>query len=191
MAVRLMIGRSCCKSESYILRHNGCPRKRPPIYVTSVIRLCAHGTGWECAGRADCAWLPVMLPFTTVSRRRSLAGRLHGSAGLLLFLVAVVIVPLWPALSFCSMPCCHHSSSSMASATSQDPCCAISRGDTAAEAVAASPADTPQRSLATAEPAAALTVAFAPDKPAAAALATHVPRPPDSPIHILNSVFLI
>jgi hypothetical protein len=133
-----------------------------------------------------------MLRFTTASRRKSLVGRLPGSAGLLLFLVAVVIVPLWSALGLCSMPCCNHASSTVASATSQDPCCAISRSDTAAaDAVAVSPAATPQRSLATAEPAAALTVAFAPDSPVAAALVTHVPHPSDSPIHILNSVFLI
>lgn len=131
-----------------------------------------------------------MMPFTTVPRRTSLAGRLPGSAGLLLFLVAVVIVPLWSALSLCTMPCCH-SASSVASATSQDPCCTLNAGDAGTEVVAIAAASTPQRSLATAEPAAALTVVFAPDSPAAAALATHVPHPPDSPIHILNSVFLI
>jgi len=126
---------------------------------------------------------------TTMPRRRSLAGRLSGSAGLLLFLTAVVIVPLWSALSLCSMPCCHHASPPAASAASQDPCCAISRGETS-DTVAVSPAAAPQRALDAAETAPAFVVASAPNPPAAV-LVTHASHPLDRSLHILNSVFLI
>jgi hypothetical protein len=108
-----------------------------------------------------------------------------------MFLVAGVIVPLWSALSLCSMPCCHHESSAVASATSQDPCCAINAGDAGNDAVAISAAATPQRTVATAETAATLTVSFIPSLPVAAELATHVHHPLDRPLHILNAVFLI
>jgi hypothetical protein len=135
--------------------------------------------------------LPVMLRFTTVARRTSLTGRLFGGAGLVLLLVGVVIVPLWSALSLCSMPCCHHASSNLASATSQDPCCTINPGDAGNDAVAVSAAAIPQRTFDAAEPAAAFTVASALNPPVTADLATHVPHPLDRPLHILNSVFLI
>lgn len=135
--------------------------------------------------------LSVMMRLTTLPGRRSLAGRFFGGAGLLLLLVGVVFVPLCSALSLCTMPCCHHASSLVASATSQDTCCTISRSDTGNDAVAISPAATQQSTLDTAGTGAALTFAPAPNPPVATELATHALRPHDRPLHILNSVFLI
>ncbi len=135
--------------------------------------------------------LPVTMRFMTVPRRRSLAGRFFGGAGLFLLLVGVVFVPLCSALSLCTMPCCHHASSPVASVTSQAPCCTISRSDTGNGAVAISPAATQQSTLDTLGTVAALTFAPAPNPPVATELARHVFRPLDRPLYILNSVFLI
>lgn len=135
--------------------------------------------------------LPVTMRFTTLPRRRSLAGRFFGDAGLLLLLVGVVFVPLCSALSLCTMTCCHPASSPVVSAASQYPCCTISRSDTGNDAVVISPAATQQSRLDTAGTAAALTFALAPNPPVATELATHAFRPLDRPLHILNSVFLI
>lgn len=133
----------------------------------------------------------MTMRFTTGPRRRSRAGRLFGGTGLLLLLVGVVFVPLYSALSLCTMPCCHQASPPEASATRQGPCCTINRSDAGNDAIAVSPAATPQRTLDTAGTAAALTFAPAPNPPVATELATRAFRPRDCPLHILNSVFLI
>ena len=132
--------------------------------------------------------VPVTMPFTTTPRSKNLASRWLGGLGLLLLLVGVVFVPLYSALSLCTMPCCHHASSPLSSAASQLPCCTISGSDTANDTVAISPASTEESTLATA---AALAFAAAPNAPVATQFATHVFRPLDRPLHVLNCVFLI
>ena len=133
----------------------------------------------------------MTMPFTTMPRSRNLASRCFGGVGLLLLLVGVVFVPLYSALSLCTMPCCHHARSPLSSAASQLPCCTISGSDTANDAIAISPASTQESTLATVETAAALTFAAAPNAPVATEFATHVFRPLDRPLNVLNCVFLI
>ena len=135
--------------------------------------------------------VPVMMPFTTTPRSRDLASRCFGGAGLLLLLIGVVFAPLYSVLSLCTMPCCHHASSHLASVASQLPCCAISGNDTANDAVAISPASTEESILATVEIAAALTFASVPNASAVTEFAPHVFRPVDRPLYVLNCVFLI
>ena len=136
--------------------------------------------------------LPVTMPLPIMTSNRSLAARLFAGAGLLLLLVGVVFVPLCSALSLCVMPCCHPASPAPSSAGApQDPCCTISRGDTANDAVRISPAVPQESTLDAAASAAVVLFTPAPNPPVGTEFATQVFRPLERPLHVLNCVFLI
>ena len=135
--------------------------------------------------------LPVTMRLPIMPPNKSLAARLFAGAGLLLLLVGVVFVPLCSALTLCAMPCCHPASPPQASVTTHDPCCTISRGDTANDAVRISPSVTQESTLDAAASAAVLPFAPESDPPVATEFAAHVIRPLERPLHVLNCVFLI
>ena len=132
------------------------------------------------------------MPLPVMTSNRSLAARLFAGAGLLLLLVGVVFVPLCSALTLCAMPCCHHAPPAPSSAAApQDPCCTISRGDTANDAVRISPAVPQESAVDAAASAAVVLFTPAPNPPVGTEFATQAFRPLERPLHVLNCVFLI
>ena len=150
--------------------------------------LCSHAlTGL----REERRLLLVTMRLMTMPSNRSLAARVFAGAGLLLLLVGVVFVPLCSALSLCAMPCCHPASPPQASVTSQGPCCTMSRGDAASDAVRISPAVAQESTLVAAASAAVVLFTPATNPPVGTEVAADAFRPLERPLHVLNCVFLI
>lgn len=98
------------------------------------------------------------------------------STAMLLLLAAAILAPVCAAYSLCAMPCCHR-------ANTPPPCCTIGADHQDIATLA------PPTTHAVALPAVVVAEAARPFQ-AAMPVTTH-PTPPDRPLHLIHSVFLI
>lgn len=124
-------------------------------------------------------------------------GRFPGGVALAAFLGAFFVLPLWAALTLCTMPCCHHSgdtSSPVVTAAMtgcQTQCSIAAANEATPTAAVVVPAPAHENGIAPA--AATVVVVDVTVVPSVLASSAALPMTHgvDAPIHVLNSTFRI
>ncbi len=116
--------------------------------------------------------------------------RIISASALFAFVGAFFVVPLWPLLTLCRMPCCHQATPSAAMTAPMGchtDCTVVAANDALAASTMVAPA---QHDVATA-PAVALVDVLRPALAAPDATGAPPPSLAAAPLHLLNSVFRI
>lgn len=153
---------------------------------------CRHIRTGMSAGRSLSPGVmrPMTQQTTTPANRRLLAG-----LGALVVFGVLFLLPLWVALTLCTMPCCHHENGSAGAVVSADmAACATECGMRSDDATPAKVVTlAAQNEVHRSSPIAiADHLPAPPPAPAAFQRETHAPpRGADASLHVLNSVFRI
>jgi hypothetical protein len=128
---------------------------------------------------------------TTPANRRLFAG-----LGALVVFGVLFFLPLWVALTLCTMPCCQHENGATGAVVSADmAACATECGIRSADATPASVVTLAAPNGMLRSSLVAIAVAHLPAAPAAPVACDRVeessPRGADTSLHVLNSVFRI
>lgn len=166
--------------------------------VMFVIRSSDSGHSVECGPRVGCLRRVTMRTAIDSRRTSSKAGRLFGGAALAAFLGAFFVMPLWAALTLCTMPCCHPAAGDTSSPvvtaamTGCETECSIDAADDVtptASVVVPTPAH--EDGIALAATSVAAVDGTVPAPVVASSSALPMTHGADAPIHVLNSTFRI